>query len=292
MQILTTPPVPLAQVCIYGASGAGKTALGTHLNWGTPRWGERGIYVAADPSSEKLESIHPDDRKRLIVVKMAPKSINGKQVLDPHAEMCEICSHDWKAEYPDVGTIILDGGTELADMLLRSYANQGVFAGASGDKHLMVGEKGKSSYMAQPVRGDYGMAQNGMNHILGFLLNQPLSVIFICQETIIDVPGSATSIGGPAGAGKAATNRIASKFNTLIRAESRSTSIPNKNGMVVNSTEYRVYTEPRGIWMGKLRKPIGMDNPIAEMNVTGRVHEFWHTFDKFAVHWTDDNGGQ
>lgn len=291
MKIIEKPPLPLAQICLYGSSGSGKTALATHLPWGDPRWGERAIYVAIDNSSEKLESIHPEDRKHLIIVSPEPKVVNGRLVLDPHSEAAEIASHDWKSQFSDVGTIILDGGTELADMLLRSYANQGVFSGAGGDKHLMVGQKGTASYMAQPMEGDYGMAQNGMNHILGFLFKQPLSIICVFQEDIYQPKGTAAAsaaIGGPVGAGGKSINKLASKFNTVVRCEARSSSIPDAKGQIKNTTQFKVYTEPRGIWLGKLRKPVGMENPIAEMDVTNRIHEFWKAFDGFAVHWMED----
>lgn len=238
-----------------------------------------------------METIHPEDRKHLVLVTPTAKTLpSGERVYDPHDEACKIATFDWKAKYPDVGTLILDGGTELCDQLLRSYANQGVFSGASGDKHLMVGQKGTPGYMAQPLPGDYSMAQNGMNHIFNYLFRQPLSIIVVFQAGIYQPDGQAAAsaaVGGPMGAGGKSVNRITSKFNTVVRMDGRSVSMPDPSGKLVTKISYKAYTEQRGIWQAKLRKPVGVANPLAELDITDRPHVFWEEFERVASHWAD-----
>ena len=120
----------------------GKTRLVTSLPWG-PFWGERAIYVAADPGADDFDSspILDENKDRLICVTPSPKTVKGRDgserlVYDPHKEAFAIASRNWKAEYPDVGTIIWDTVTRTSTELLAAYANAGIFSGEKGDKHI------------------------------------------------------------------------------------------------------------------------------------------------------------
>ena len=279
IDILDADVPSLIKACVYGNSGEGKSALGTALPWGHERFGEKAILVCADEGSESFDSVAPEDRPHLIRVKMQPKYNEQKKKweFDPHAAAMEAASRYYSNEFEGVKTIIWDGGSETADKMLRGYANSGINVNRSTgqDPHLVVGTKGDASYMAMPMQADYGYAQQGILNLLGHLFNQPLNVIFICQADIYTPEnGVGEQIGGPATAGGKAINKVLSKFNTVIRVASKSEKIV-VDGKRSRKMVYKAYTEKRGIWAAKLRKPPGVENPVAEVDITGNPRKFW-----------------
>jgi len=260
---------------LYGAPKTGKTRLATSLPWGN-RWGEKAIYVAFDPGAESLASVRKLDRGHLVVVRPALKQIKRRKlragdsefeyVMDPHTEANAIASRPWQTEYPGVGTLIWDTETETAEQLLRAYANTGVFSGEKGDKHITVGIEGTDGYMALPMMADYGIAQNAISQINNLLFNQPLNIIVICHADISSPQNAEiaeATFGGPATVGQKGIARIAGKFDNLFRTEKRTRKPP---GAASALTEYRVFTEGRGIWLGGMRTPDNK-NPMPEFTV-------------------------
>lgn len=302
--VITEPIVPHAHLALHGDSGDGKTTFATSLPWGSSRWGDKALYVAWDRGSEALESVSPADAAHLIPI--VPRR---KGAYDPFKLASELSSKNWSEVYPEAKTIIWDTMSYTAQEILGALANTGAFASrdpkrvASGtaDPHIVVGEKGKPGYMALPIEGDYGLAQNAILQILGFLLNQPMNVICLFQSDIY-IPKSdggqviGEAQGGPGTAGGKGINKVSQLFNTVVRLDVRAgRTVPGEGGRpVVQAPRFLAYTEPRGIWQSKLRKPKELENSLAEIEVTGDPREkFWIPFDKLTLQaWKHAEGAK
>lgn len=289
MEILEHAKATTFNGCIHGDSGSGKTLLATSLPWSSDekptRWGKKAVYVALDTNSETLESVRMMDRPHLILVKPSgPKDAAGNTKLNWHKEMFAIANYPWRDKHPDVGTIIWDTGTTTAEVLLRQYANNAVFSGSGGDKHVSIGDANTSNFVAQPMMGDYGMVQGAMLQLIQQVCMQPLNVIFLFQSDWGQPEGGGDLIIGPGTAGGKAINKVMKEFSNVFRTECKSTTLPGKGGGTDTTTTYRVYTAKRGAVAAKLRMPIDRGNGFAEFVVNGTdPSAFWRKIDEVTL---------
>lgn len=253
MKILEGPVKGQRRVAIYGDPKSRKTNLATSLPWGSD-WGDRAVYVADDPGSERLESVLGSNRDRLVVV--VPDSA------DPYREAVEIASKKWEG----VGTIIWDTFTERMRRCLHAFADSGVF---SENKHISVGDKGKETYMAQPMMGDYAVTQRAQFHILNFLFRQPLNVVVLFHADLADQETS--PVYGPKTVGRASIRDIGGLFDNLFRTEAKDVQTLGKP----EPTSYWVHLQKEGRWMAGARATKALpkfklgDDPV----------EFWKWLD-------------
>lgn len=252
MKILEAPARGGRRIAIYGDPKSRKTNLATSLPWG-PDWGNRAVYVADDPGSERLESVLGANREHLVVV--VP---DGP---DPYREAVEIASKQWEG----VGTIIWDTFTERMRRCLHAFADSGVF---SENKHISVGKKGETSYMAQPMMGDYAVTQRAQFHILNFLFRQPLNVVVLFHADLADQDTS--PVYGPKTVGKSSIRDIGGLFDNLFRMEAKEGS-GGLGGKPAEATSYWVHCQKEGRWLAGARATKAMgkfrlgDDPV----------EFW-----------------
>lgn len=267
-------------------AGCGKTQLVTALPWG-PKWGQKAIYVPIDPRSEGLRSVLPENREHLIVVKPEPKTAivqagaaqlgasSPKLVMDLNEELVEIFSHDWRAEYPDVGTIICDTFTVGAENILMAVASQSAYS----NNPITYG-KGIAK-ITIPSMGDYGATQAIVKRWLQFLEAQPLNVIVVFHGDWVEPESGVGGVisGGPTTVGKAGIRDMARKFDNLFFVNVQDQAVPAAPGQPPKrSTRYTVHTTKTGIWEAKLR--IGSStNPMPMTDITGDPKKFWTAFD-------------
>lgn len=258
-----------ARVALYGPAKTGKSRLATALPWG-PRWGERAIYVAADPGSEELGSVLEQNRERLIVVKPAPEQGNK---YDPLGDAIKIATYDWKKDYPDVNTIIWDTVTETSRKLLAAYADSGAFS----EKHVTFGKPGTLEYHAAPMEGDYGAAQRSTVFMLEYLDRQPLNKVLIFHDELVEPKENAVGMtfGGPALAGKAGTKIIAGRYDNLFKTHCK--ELFDSKGKA--TLEYRVYTAPFSFWLAGFRNP-NKENPIPMLKMDSDPVNIWLAYEK------------
>jgi len=283
-------------VVVYGNSGAGKTALVTALPWGTERWGDKAVYVAWDAGSETLLSVRPEDRKHLAVITPKLEHVEGdRMVLNPYKTAMNIATTDWQKLVPGAKTLIWDGGTRLAEQILRAVANTGATVSpskkASGDEsRLVIGERGTPSFMAQPIIPDYGMAQNIIMQWGEFLRQQPLNVLVVCVSDYYKPEGGSNdgdTVGGPATIGTKIIPRFMKDFDNVWRVsiEAETVSVTSDaQGKPAPPRFERVnkrilWTEKQGIWEAKIRRPVGTPNDLAKYTLTTDPTEFWRKFD-------------
>jgi hypothetical protein len=267
------PTTAHKRIAVYGLPKSGKTRAVTALPWGE-HWGERALYVAADPGSEELGSVLRNNREHLILVKPEPKSVGGKLIYDPLTESVAIATKNWKEEYPGVGTIIWDTMTTTSQELLAAYADSGQFS----DKHVTFGQPGTAAYHAAPMEGDFGAAQRSTMFILKYLFRQPLNLIVVFHEDWVqpnekDVLGAV--YGGPTIVGKAGIKTIAAMFDNLFRFSAKD-KVEQGNKTV---TEYAVHTRHSGPWMAGFRNP-HENNPIPKVPLKPDPINFWKAFDE------------
>src|SRR4030067_200920 len=203
-------PAARINAVLYGNSGVGKTACVTALPWGTARWGERAVYVAWDSGSETLLSVRPADRAHLTVVTPeAHSGPDGKLSLNPYKAAMAIATTDWRSLVPGTETLIWDGGTRLAEQILRAVANSGATVSRKKkedgtEDRLTFGERGEPDFMGQPIIRDYGMAQHAILQWSEFLRQQPLNVLGVCVSDYSKPEGGSLdgdTVGGRATGG-------------------------------------------------------------------------------------------
>lgn len=283
-------------VVIYGNSGVGKTALVTALPWGTPRWGDKAIYVAWDAGSETLLSVRPEDRKHLVVV--TPRmdgTTNTQRSMNPYKTAMEIATADWPKLVPGARTLIWDGASRLAEQFLRAVANTGATVSqAKKDKgeesRLVIGERGAADYMAQPIIPDYGMAQNMILQWSEFLIQQPMNVIAVCVSDYYKPEGGShdgDTVGGPATVGVKIIPKFLktwdNAFRVSIEAENVRKEEPGKPPTFERVNKRVVWTEKAGIWDAKVRKPASTTNTLARVELSDNPTEFWNRFDASGI---------
>jgi len=282
MKIQTTPTTTtkrLIKAALVGEPKYGKTRFATSLPW--DELGPLAAYVAWDPGSELLDSVLVENREHLITVQPAGKMVGTKLVFDPHKEAIAIATKDWAngfkegdVDVPPCQTLIWDTMTATARDLLSAYADSGVFSGDKGDKHVAVGEYGTPTYMAQPMQGDYGIAQRAVLHVLKYLLKQPINVIVLFHTDFMEPEGAGQVTFGPATIGKAAIKPVASLFDNLFVLDVQEKLVRGNPPSRV--TKRLVYTDKKGLYLGGLRSPYPR-NPIPEVELTENPVEFWRT---------------
>jgi len=250
------------RILIYGSPKSAKTRLATALPWGE-FWGEKAVYVAADPGAASLRSVLLPDRAHLIPVE--PKPEVGRKY-DPLHEAVEIATHDWK----DAGTIIWDTLTATAEDVLAAYARLGNYA----KDQITYGKPGTASFHAHPTMGDYGAAQNSVcEHLLGLLFEQPKHLIILTHELWVEPKNAQECIGGPATVGSATAKTLPGRFDTVIRCEAKKRGEPGKPKV----TEFIAHTNPHGPWICGVRNP-GVNLPDVVLGEDPR--HFWGEYAK------------
>ena len=265
MRILTSADKAPERVIIYGAPKSSKTRLATSLPWG-PKWGEKAIYVAADPGSSSLRSVLLPDRAHLVPV--VPRPETGSY--DPLHEAVMIATSNWKESH-GASTLIWDTLTQTAHELLEAYARLGNFA--SGQ--ITFGKRGSPEYHAQPTVGDYGAAQNSCEHLMGHLFAQPLNLIVITHEDWAEPKNAGECIGGPATVGQATIKTLPGRFDTVIRCEARRRSEPGKPP----TSQFIARANPHPPWIAGIRNP-GVNLP--DMILAEDPRHFWQEYDKLV----------
>jgi len=272
-------PKRLIKAAIVGEPKYGKTRLATSLPW--EELGDLAAYVAWDPGSASLDPVLPENRAHILVVEPSSKTVGTKVVFDPHREAITIATKPWaegfkdgEVEIPPVQTLIWDTMTATARDLLSAYADSGVFSGEKGDKHVAVGDFGTPYYMAQPMMGDYAIAQRAVLHILKFLLKQPVNVIVLFHTDFMEPEGAGQVTFGPATIGKAAIKPVASLFDNLFTLDVQERLV--RGNPPTRTTKRLLYTDKKGLYLGGLRSPYPK-NPIPENELSENPVEFWQT---------------
>jgi hypothetical protein len=240
----------------------GKTRFATSLPWGED-WGEKAIYVGWDESSRDLNAspILAHNVDRLI-------GVYPEEGLSVHKEAVAIASRDWKKEYPEAGTMIWDTLTTTGINLLHEYANSGAFS----DKQISVGSKATKDYIAEPMMGDYKVAQGAIMEILRQLFKQKLHLIVLFH---IEPDGDeGTGAYGPATVGRASIKRVAAMFDNLFRIEAKDKIIQGSSPPRTE-TKLILHTARKGRWLAGMRSP-HLVNPIPELEIPqGNPVEAW-----------------
>lgn len=282
--IVTTKPEGRKNLkaALEGEPKYGKTRLATSLPW--DEFGDKAAYIAWDPGSETLDSVLPENREHLVVVQPSARTVGTKgmmpkTVFDPHKEAITIATKPWAdgwseggVEIPPCQTLIWDTMTATARDLLSAYADSGIFSGEKGDKHVAVGDYGTQYYMAQPMMGDYGIAQRAVLHVLKFLLKQPLNVIVLFHTDFMEPEGAGQVTFGPATVGKAAIKPVASLFDNLFVLDVQERLV--RGNPPTRTTKRVVYTDKKGLYLAGLRSPYPK-NPIPEVELSEVPVDFW-----------------
>ncbi len=251
MRILEGPEKGRQRIALYGDPKSRKTNIVTSFPC------EKGIYVADDPGSERMESTLAGHKAKWTIV--VPDSN------DPYKEAVEIASRKWEG----YDAIVWDTFTIRTQRILYSFADSGVF---SENKHIGVGAKGTLGYIAQPMMGDYAVTQRAINSILDFLFRQPINVVCTFWADLADKDVS--PVYGPMTVGQASIRAIAGRFDNLFRVEAKPPSnMPNQQ---VKATEYIVHMQTEGRWLAGARAP----KALGKFKVGDEPAEFWEWFRK------------
>jgi hypothetical protein len=217
---------PAIRAQLTGRSGARKSFCATHLPNGQPSWDGKILYVASELTSQSLESTHPEDRDRMIV--LVPDGFaenkDGHIITDWLGEYNSLTQTHFKSEYPDICALVWDSGTETTRKLLVENMRMNYFH----DKKPTTGLKNdkdprfrltKEERTAIGDKGDYRMVHEGFLEGLTWLmaLNRDIHIIFTFQECIGDgEPGSREKIFGPSMMGAKGPRRIPHFFGVSL----------------------------------------------------------------------------
>lgn len=254
------------RVLIYGAPKTGKTRFATSL---PARWGEV-IYVAADPTSERLDSILPALQSRLHVVGSRPKA---GEPYNPRTDAFVMAQENWRARFAGAKTIVWDTITATGWDILVSIADQGSF---SESKHITMGSKATKDLQSIPMQGDYMAAQNAIDRITTFLFMQPMNVIVVAHEGFKEAQeaGAKTITGGPVTVGTATIGSYAGRFPTCIRLTRQSTGFGKDARPKITA-----WTETQNIWLAGVRSPHDY-NPLPVCELQPNPMNFWVEHDR------------
>lgn len=274
-----TTELPKLKCALVGEPKYGKTRFATSLPW--DEMGERAVLVAWDEAEDPLAPVLLENREHVISISPSPKIVRDKVIFDPHKEAIAIATKPWATGFtegdivvPPCQTLIWDTMTETARNLLAAYADSGLF---SGDKHISIGEQGTPYYMAQPMMGDYGLAQRAVMHILRILFKQPMNIIVIFHTDFMEPEGAGQVTFGPATVGKAAIKPVASMFDNLFMLDAQERL--QKGNPPTRVMSRRLYTDKKGLYLAGLRSPYPK-NPIPELEVGDNPVDVWRTINR------------
>lgn len=260
MRIVDTLTETWERICIYGSPKTGKSRLATSLPWGG-YFGEKAVYAAIDPNSEALRSVRPVDRPHLTTV-----VLDGKpSYLE---EAVQVATTDWVKQ--GMKTLIWDTMTHMGMLLLRQYADSGVFS----DKHaVQLGRQGTKSWHTNPMLGDYGAAQNSIGFLIQHLFALPMHVIVIFHEKFVEPKeGSPEGIaGGPDVVGSKAVRWISGNFDSVFRTDVGLNPETKRVGFMVHSMT-------RGIWKAGFRTPRDKQSLMTPYPLSTDPSEFWKAY--------------
>jgi hypothetical protein len=255
----------LERIMIYGKPKTGKTRLVGALPR-NEKWGEI-LYVACDRNSELLPSII--DRTKIHVVKPGPAE--GQTHVDLLEDLVEIFTKDWKAEYPGVGTIVVDTGTVMTGDLMQFYVDTKKVQ----ENHKKLGREGTKSYHAQADKGDFGGAQSSHGFLLDHLWLQPLHLVVLYHEDWVEPKSGGLDelTGGPMTVGIAQIRTLPGRFDTVLRTVSN-----------IGAARFAVQTERQGAWPAEVRQGnvglrLGQSGHYA---LADDPRSFWEDFDLFV----------
>lgn len=250
------------RIIVYGAPGVGKTRFVLSL---TKRFGKI-LYYAADPNSRYLDSITPEKAHNVVVI--------DQEGDDDISNFSEFCMHDWKSEFPEIGTIVVDTYTHVMQQAIMESANKGL---AGTKPHYRVGDVDKGG-QAIPTWDDYlgteGLSRGLIKDI--FNIQRDLHIIFVCHEDVKQVEGMPAA-GGPSHPGRKMLVDMPANFSTVIRLIKDSVFIPGDEAprnVVVAITDHD------GKFIAKSRtKNEDGTSPLGRVVLDPDPVNFWQQYD-------------
>lgn len=251
------------RIVIYGGPGIGKSRLGLSL---TPRFGEI-VYYAADDSSKFLSSISMDKWDRIHVIEQDEND-------DPLVNFSEFCQHDWKSEFPNAGTVIVDTYTQVLMNAIQYSAKTGA---VTNEPHYKIGDPTKGGHVL-PNRGDYngvqGLSRSYIDDIFKF--QNQMHIIFIMHEDVKQVEGVDVT-GGPSHPGRQMLSELPARFNTVIRLIRDSELQP---GADAPENVVVAVTDHDGKFIAKCRTTDETQpNPLGRVVLDRNPINFWQKYD-------------
>lgn len=239
------------RVLVYSPPKNGKTSLVTALPY--EKWG-KAIYIAGDRNAEQLDGVMPDALPHIEVEKADPSK-------DFWEETFKMATTDWAAE--GFGVVVWDTLTQTAEDLFR------YIVAADKCNHVTIGRKGTKSYVANGDRTDYGLAQNAIDNITGFLFQQKCHLIVVCHADI-SVPKSGESgglVGGPQTVGSAQIREYARIYSSVIHV------VAGRGAD--NKPAFTAHCSAHEIWQAGVRSV----DPMPDMKLSRYPVEFWQKLD-------------
>ena len=249
---------------VYSDPGCGKTRLITSV---PDEWGE-GVYVSADPSSDKMGSILPQFRSRLHVVrpgwKLDKSGVNQK--VDYTIHNFELAMINWKSQFPNLGFIAIDTASHIARRMLNE----------SGLKRTEGSDAATKAAVVVVTGDDYGDTQNRMLRLLELWIEQPLHVLIAFHSATLETKEGIILYGGPATVGQKALKPVAGMVDSLFYMSRKF-----KPGAGGGKMEYNVYSEPQGVWAAKLRiARTNGTNPMPHVQLEPNPSHLWTQLEK------------